>query len=182
MRVWSIDARKKKMLVQDVVVGKLRREYTGIIVDSRDEMMYVGTMTGDVLKIRLNCHHDPDIIEQEKQPVMLGCYARHNPKKPIGKDCEKYVFGVRDLLLLRSGNLIIGAGDGTVELVSERNVKMKDYPLPTWPIFTTVSYLSSAIVIMQTFLIQLISVETNESLWSSLNITIPKSRIRFYRY
>lgn len=102
-------------------------------IDSIDEILYAGTMSGDIVKIRLNCHHDPEVIEREKSPVLLGCYGRHNPKKPYGKDCEKYFNGVRDLLILSNGMLIIGAGDGTVELVEERTVKFKDYPSPTWP-------------------------------------------------
>jgi len=120
--------------VQDVTVGKLRRIYTGMRINARDEILYVGTMSGDIVKIRLNCHHDPLIIEREKHPVLLGCYG----KKPSGKDCEKYVNGVRDLFIMPNGNLIIGAGDGTVELVEERNVKYKDYNSPTWPQLKTV--------------------------------------------
>lgn len=120
-------------------MGKLRREYTGMCVNSRDEILYAGTMSGDIVKIRLNCHHDPEVIEREKSPVLLGCYGRHNPKKPVGKDCEKYHNGVRDLLILANGNLIVGAGDGTVELVEERQTKFKDYPSPTWPQLKTVS-------------------------------------------
>lgn len=120
-------------MVQDVLVGKIRREYTGMDVNARDEIMYAGTMSGDIVKIRLNCHNDPEVIEREKNPVLLGCFGRHNPKKQLGKDCEKYNNGVRALLILPNGNLIIGAGDGTIEMVEERNMKFKDYPLPTWP-------------------------------------------------
>lgn len=120
------------------MVGKLRREFTGMSVNSIDEIMYAGTMSGDVAKIRLNCHHDPAVLEREKAPVLLGVFGRHSSKKPIGKDCEKYLNGVRALMILPNEQLVIGAGDGTVELVDERDVKFKDYPSPTWPKLKTV--------------------------------------------
>lgn len=133
LRLWCIDRENGKLSVDDVIVGKIRREITGMCVNSIDEIMYAGTMSGDIFKIRLNCHHDPAVIQREKSPVLLGCFARHNAKRPIGKDCEKYKNGVRDILILATGQLVIGAGDGTVELVEERNAKYKDYPSPTWP-------------------------------------------------
>lgn len=137
LRIWSVDMKTKKLIVHDVTVGKLRREYTGIQINRNDEIMYVGTMSGDVAKIRLNCHPNPETILRDKCPVLLGCFARHNPKKPPGKDCEKYINGVRTILLLPNGKLVIGAGDGTVELVRERGKVYKDYPCPSWPEFQT---------------------------------------------
>lgn len=104
-------------------------------VNARDEVMYVGTKSGDVVKIYLNCSDDSSPAATDKIPTLLGCYARHNPLRPFGKDCEKFENGVRDLLILPSGQLIIGAGDGSVEIVEERNAKFKDYPSPTWPNF-----------------------------------------------
>lgn len=138
LRVWCIDIDKKRLYVHDVAMGKLGRDFTSVKIDENDEMMYVGTMSGDVVKVRLNCHENPDIIDREKSPVLLGCYGRHNARKPPGKDCEKYNNGVRDLLLLAPGYLLIGAGDGQIELVEERNCNFKNYKNPTWPQFKTV--------------------------------------------
>lgn len=104
-------------------------------VNDQDEVMYVGTKSGDVVKIYLNCNDDSSQAASDKIPTLLGCFARHNPSKPFGKDCEKFENGVRDLLILPTGLLIIGAGDGSVEIVEERNIKFKDYPSPTWPNF-----------------------------------------------
>jgi cilia- and flagella-associated protein 52 len=104
-------------------------------VNARDEVMYVGTKSGDVVKIFLNCNDDTSQTSSDKIPTLLGCYGKHKPNKPIGKDCEKFENGVRDLLILPSGQLVIGAGDGSVEIVEERNCKFKDYPPPTWPNF-----------------------------------------------
>lgn len=137
MRLWKLNSSTRRISAQDVAVGKLRREFTCVKVDARDELMYVGTKSGDVVKINLNCNDDT-LEATDKIPTLLGCFARFNPQKPFGKDCEKFENGVRDLLLLPSGHLIIGAGDGSVEIVEERNCKFKDYPSPTWPNFRVV--------------------------------------------
>lgn len=139
LRLWCIDIEKKRLYVHEVAVGKLGRDFTSMVIDDRDEIMYAGTMSGDVVKVGLNCHPDPNVINRDKNPILLGCYGRHNPKKPPGKDCEKYKAGVRDLLILRPGVLLIGAGDGHLEMVEERNVNCKDYLGPTWPQFKTVT-------------------------------------------
>lgn len=133
MRLWCIDRDTHKLTFDDVIVGKLRREFTGMSVNSIDEIMYAGTMSGDVAKIRLNCHHDPAVLQREKAPVLLGVFGRHNPKRPPGKDCDKWLNGVRAIQILPNDRMVVGAGDGTVEMVMERDVKFKDYPSPTWP-------------------------------------------------
>lgn len=135
--MWKLDGVTRRISAQDVAVGKLRREFTCMKVNARDEIMYVGTKSGDVVKIFLNVSDDTNQAA-DKIPTLLGCYARHNPAKPFGKDCEKFENGVRDLLILTSGQLIIGAGDGSVDIVEERNCKFKDYPSPTWPNFKVV--------------------------------------------
>lgn len=135
LRLWKLDSNTRRISAQDVAVGKLRRDFTCMKVNEEDEVMYVGTKSGDVVKIYLNCSDDSSQASADKIPTLLGCYARHNPLKPFGKDCDKFENGVRDLLILPNGQLIIGAGDGSVEIVEERNCKFKDYPSPTWPNF-----------------------------------------------
>lgn len=140
LRLWAIDHWNGKLVVRDANVGKLRRIYTCMKGNVKDEFLYAGTTSGDIVKIQLNCSAEEDVdmvtAESDKVPIMLGCYGRHNPKKTVGKDCEKYMNGVRDLVIVprtRPQRLIIGAGDGTVELVEERDEKFKSYPSPTWP-------------------------------------------------
>ncbi|XP_053672450.1 cilia- and flagella-associated protein 52 [Anopheles nili] len=134
LRVWNIDRERKRLTVQDVAVGKLRREFTGMRISPNDDTLYVGTMSGDIVKINLNCNPNPNNPSQDKMPVLLGCFGKHNAKRPTGRDCEKYHYGVRDLLLLPDGKLIIGAGDGTIDMVQERSGNFKNYPGPTWPV------------------------------------------------
>lgn len=107
-----------------------------MIVSADDSTMYAGTMSGDIVKLRLSCRQN-----EFNKPTLIGAYGRHNPRKSPGKDCEKYMNGVRDLIYLNNERqLLIGAGDGTIELVEERNIFIKDYPLPTWPMFKAVCY------------------------------------------
>lgn len=129
------------MLVRDVSLGKLRRHFTTMIISADDAILYAGTTSGDIVKIHLNCPSADQVGNTDRVPVLIGCYGRHNAKKPPGKDCEKYANGVRGLLFLRNEReLLVGAGDGLVELVEERNVRIKEYPSPTWPLFKAVRY------------------------------------------
>lgn len=128
---------RKKLNVLNASLGKIRRNFTSMIVSGDDSNIYVGTMSGDVVKMRLNCQ-----LNEINKPTLIGAYGRHNPRKSLGKDCEKYMNGVRDLIYLNNERqLIIGAGDGTIELVEERNILIKDYPMPTWPMFKAVTLL-----------------------------------------
>lgn len=60
----------------DVKMSKVRRTVLCADVDQRDEMCYCGTVTGDVMKVRLNFHHDAEVLDLVKQPVLVGCYSK----------------------------------------------------------------------------------------------------------
>lgn len=56
---------------------------------------------------------------------MIGCYSkitRDLRKMKMGKG-DLYAGGVRSLLLLKDGKLVVGTGDGTIELVQIINLK-----------------------------------------------------------
>ena len=55
MRVWEFDAIKKKLTVNDCQLGQVKRIIKSITVDDKDDYMYCGTTTGDLLEIDL--HH-----------------------------------------------------------------------------------------------------------------------------
>ena len=61
--------------------------------------------------------------EGTKYPVMIGCYSkiptrrRTRVAKTNGPNVEVYAGGVKNLLLLEKDKLIVGTGDGTVELI-----------------------------------------------------------------
>ncbi|CAD7082906.1 unnamed protein product, partial [Hermetia illucens] len=140
LRVWTIERESRKMQVLDASLGKIQRRFTGLRISEDDHILYAGTMSGDILKVRLNITCEKDCERDNQQAILLGCYARHNPRKPKGKDCEKYVNGVREVYIVGNGQLLIGAGDGSIELVEERNVVLKDYNSPTWPQFKSIKH------------------------------------------
>lgn len=148
LRIWHVDVSSNKLNVLNASLGKIRRNFTSMIVSTDDSTMYAGTMSGDIVKLRLNCSQN-----EFNKPILIGAYGRHNPRKSPGKDCEKYMNGVRDLIYLNNERqLLIGAGDGTIEMVEERNIFIKDYPLPTWPMFKAVRYLNIILDKFQSFI------------------------------
>lgn len=125
LAVWTIHKTTRNTSSVDVAMSKLKRNILCLDTNERDEFCFCGTTTGDVLKIRLYFHHDPEIIEPVKQPALIGCWARLSKKK-LPRGCvDLYQLGVRSILLLFNGQLVIGAGDGTVELVEECVSKRK---------------------------------------------------------
>lgn len=132
----------KKVNVHDVYVGKHQRRYTSISIDLRDEYVYLGTFSGDVIKIILNCCDSANVTKAGTFSSMVGAYGTHNPRKPFGKDCNRYVNGLRVVYIVDDGLLLMGAGDGVLELVEERKdireTSFKNYPSPTWPMLKTV--------------------------------------------
>ncbi|KAM7357608.1 cilia- and flagella-associated protein 52 [Cochliomyia hominivorax] len=141
LRVWSIHREMKKLNVHDVYVGKQQRLYISICIDRNDDFAYIGTQTGDVVKISLNCCDIMNVEKPEHYASMLGAYGTHNKRKPFGKDCDRYVNGLRVVHIVGDGLLLIGAGDGVIELVEERrdikDIVFKNYPNPTWPMLKT---------------------------------------------
>ncbi|XP_055909541.1 cilia- and flagella-associated protein 52 isoform X1 [Eupeodes corollae] len=133
LRMWTIEKERRKLIVQEVQVGRHQRRYTSMVIDDNDENIYIGTMTGDAAHVRLN-----DNGKEGRTGILVGLYGKHNPRKPIGKDCEKYVNGIREISCTIDGNLLLGTGDGTVELVALRKECFKNYPNPTWPKLRTI--------------------------------------------
>ncbi|XP_017767135.1 PREDICTED: cilia- and flagella-associated protein 52 [Eufriesea mexicana] len=114
-KLWHIDAKNSKLYGMDVKVGKIKRAINCLVIDETDENIYCGTTSGDIIQARLNIAKSK---EANKYPVMIGCYSKipTHPKKSNACDGQVYAGGVKNLLLLEKGKLIVGAGDGTVEL------------------------------------------------------------------
>lgn len=126
--IWFIDKIHRSISGVAVNLNKLRRTILCMDLDERDEMCYCGTSTGDVLKIKLNFHHDPDILTLNKKPSIVGCFARiSNKKLPKGK-VDLYENGIRAIKRLANGDLVIGAGDGTIEIVVEAKKRKVELP------------------------------------------------------
>lgn len=144
LRVWKIDKNARNVKGLDVKMSKLKRIILCLDVDDRDEVCYCGTSTGDVLKVRLNFHHDAEILEPVKPPLLVACLTKISPKKlPMGM-VDLYKDGIKSIRILMKGTMLIGAGDGTIDLVEEKKVQIKDPPsiafkLPSIPSLKVVS-------------------------------------------
>lgn len=95
LRVWSFDLANRKIRPSDCALGQFKRIVKSITVDDRDEFMYCGTDTGDVLQVSLG----PKLFKTA------------GPKK------RAFSQGITCLTKTLKGNIIIGAGDGTVALL-----------------------------------------------------------------
>ncbi|XP_039306086.1 cilia- and flagella-associated protein 52 [Solenopsis invicta] len=119
LKIWRIEAEKRRIHGLDVEVGKLKRLINCVAVDEMDEIIYCGTSSGDIIKARLNLRDDLQCGEPMRLPVMIGCYSKitRDPRKMKVGEGDLYAGGVRCLLLLKDEKLVVGTGDGTIELI-----------------------------------------------------------------
>ncbi|KAJ8336086.1 hypothetical protein SKAU_G00394290 [Synaphobranchus kaupii] len=99
IRVWEIDLPTRKMRATECQVGQLRRVVKCIEVSADDSFFYCGTSSGDILKLNL-------------KTKLLNVYG---PLK------EKFSQGINALKLLKSGEMLVGSGDGMVSVCKEAN-------------------------------------------------------------
>ncbi|CAH0546208.1 unnamed protein product [Brassicogethes aeneus] len=157
LAVWRFDKEVKRLVCYEVSMPKMRRTFLCIDVDQRDELCFCGTSTGDIVKVRLNFHHDPENVAPLRDPKVIGCFARISKKKLPQGSVDLYENGVRVIKRLPSGQLLIGAGDGTLELVEEsapKIPKVKGVKMPSLPALkvlksTKVNNTITSIAIMQ---------------------------------
>ncbi|KAG5329830.1 CFA52 protein, partial [Acromyrmex charruanus] len=125
LKIWWIEAEKRQMHNLDVEMGKLKRLINCIVVDEKDESIYCGTSSGDIIKARLNLRDDLQRGEPAYLPVLISCYSKitRDPRKMKMGEGDLYAGGVRSLLLLKDGKLVVGTGDGTIELIQIISMK-----------------------------------------------------------
>jgi len=75
--------------------------------------------------LRLNLRDTLQSGEPACLPVMIGCYSKitRDPRKMKMGEGDLYAGGVRNLLLLKDGKLVVGTGDGTIELIQIISMK-----------------------------------------------------------
>ena len=95
---WEYDSNTKRLHLEPVVLGMLKREMLSIAIDERDEFAYLGTTSADVLCISIQSR----VI---KETFTL--------KKHISR-------GVTTLCTVKNG-LLAGGGDGSVSLFSRKS-------------------------------------------------------------
>ncbi|XP_065708420.1 cilia- and flagella-associated protein 52-like isoform X1 [Patagioenas fasciata] len=102
IRVWELDTATKKIHPSECYAGQLKRIAMCVQVTNDDDDFYLGTTSGDVLKVNTS------------SKVVTAC----GPQK-------KFSMGVTALLLLKTGGLIVGTGEGTVALCTGSDFQVK---------------------------------------------------------
>ena len=102
---------RKQLQTYDIPIDKIKRQITAITVNDDATFAYCGTRKGDIIKIKLN------LTENNFKAFLVGIYSRLSKNKPF------YELGVRDILKINDKQLIIGSGNGDIELVEEFEAK-----------------------------------------------------------
>lgn len=123
LRVWRLNDSNKKLIPEIVRMGYIKRDIICLEIDANDEYLYCGTSTGDVIKIKLNVKKDGDEICVN--PILVFQMERKVNKK-IKSDREHYNMGIHSIVWLKTNELLLGAGDGTLVRVCQ---EMIDIPL-----------------------------------------------------
>jgi hypothetical protein len=84
-------------------MGHIRRIFTCCIIDPTDQLAYLGTKTGDIVEISL-------------ERALF---------KTIGPAKKLFSQGLNCINLLSNGDLIVGAGDGTVAKIGFKDMLIK---------------------------------------------------------
>lgn len=103
IKLWNADLINKKIQYQDVNMGHLKRIFTCCIIDPTDQFAYLGTKTGDMVEISLS----------------KCLFKRIGPAKKL------FSQGINCINLLSNGDLLVGAGDGTIAKVGYKDFAVK---------------------------------------------------------
>ncbi|KAL4647974.1 cilia- and flagella-associated protein 52 isoform X1 [Arapaima gigas] len=101
IRVWELDLTNRKIRPTECQMGQLKRIVRCIEVPEDDTFFYCGTSSGDVLKVNLETR------------LLNSCW----PVK------QKFNKGVNVLKVLKTGDFLVGSGDGMCTLCSGSNYK-----------------------------------------------------------
>ncbi|XP_062852619.1 cilia- and flagella-associated protein 52 [Trichomycterus rosablanca] len=102
LRVWELDLPNRKIRPTECQTGQLKRIIKCIEIPEDDGFFYCGTTSGDVLKVNLKSQ-------------LLNSFG---PVK------HKFSKGVSSLKVLKTGDLLVGSGDGAINLCSGTNFKV----------------------------------------------------------
>ncbi|XP_030062176.1 cilia- and flagella-associated protein 52 [Microcaecilia unicolor] len=94
LRVWQVDIANRKIRATDCYTGQLKRIISCLAVAEDDSYLYCGTTTGDILSINV-------------KSKLLNAY---------GPEKEKFSQGITALAVLKTGDFLVGSGDGKVSL------------------------------------------------------------------
>lgn len=129
LRLWTLNREQRNVTGLDATLAKIKRNILCVEIDRKDKYAYCGTSTGDLLKIKLNLRSsradsaaaaDNDPITP---PALVGCFGKYPTK--TRDNVELYSKGVTSLHLVddADGAMIVGSGNGVVELVGQKPSK-----------------------------------------------------------
>uniref|UniRef100_A0A3Q3W524 Cilia- and flagella-associated protein 52 n=1 Tax=Mola mola TaxID=94237 RepID=A0A3Q3W524_MOLML len=107
LRVWELDLLNRKIKPTECQTGKLKRIVKCLAITEDDQFIFCGTTSGDIMKINL------------KTRLLTDC----GPVK------TKFSLGVNVLRILKSGNLLVGSGCGTLTLCAGKFKTLKEVQL-----------------------------------------------------
>jgi WD40 repeat protein len=120
-RVWQIDFTLPKLHPMDAKLGVVRRIFLCCVITNDDRFAYLGTTTGDVVKICIDRNEiisfkDPDVTV----PQLVGI-----TKDRVGKS----VRALQCVVNPASGNtnVLVGAGDGTLLFINPSMNRVAGY-------------------------------------------------------
>jgi len=127
LRLWTLNREQRSLGGLDTSFAKIKRKILCIDIDRMDEYVYCGTSTGDVLKVKLYFPEDAAAKKPTASPTLVGCFAKYPAvtaaagKRRPAAAVELYSKGVTSLRLYGDdGAMIVGSGDGVVELVRQQ--------------------------------------------------------------
>ena len=101
LNVWEFNLTNRKMQQKPCTLGRNSRTITCIAIDPDDQLMYCGTKSGDLMVVS----------------VQNQLFQRAGPSKLLS-------LGIQAVALLPSGDIVCGAGDGTLALLRKANLRV----------------------------------------------------------
>ena len=96
VQILTIDKVNKKIVSLDINFGNAKRVFTCATIDQNDQYAYIGTKTGDFYEVALD----------------KAIFKRVGPIKKL------FSLGITSIKQLPDGDIIVGAGDGSLGRVS----------------------------------------------------------------
>jgi WD40 repeat protein len=103
IRTWDCDLVQKKVQYTEILTNQIKRVFTCCVIDPDDKFAYLGTKTGDIMEISLE----------------RNLYKRIGPTKKL------FSQGIISIKLLSNGDILLGAGDGTIAKVGSQDMLVK---------------------------------------------------------
>ena len=103
VNIWTADLQQKKITTLLVNLGQIKRKFTCIVIDHSDSFAYLGTKTGDIIQISLD----------------TALFRKIGPLKRL------FSLGINCITQLPNGDIMVGAGDGTIGKIGHKDMKVK---------------------------------------------------------